>query len=266
MQRYLLAIFSAFLFLQKTNAQDINIAAMIQQAKNIASRVESPVDVTSIGEQVIREIPNNLLAYIPSTVATGKAMGDMKDAVRKRFGIELTSEEIADLQKGMIPARIRVAIQTRIPMIIKGIQGVELHLRNIGTAIYLLNNIIVPTVQPYLNNELKAAVNDAVVFAGAHEAEIQAISSKVLEYTGMLKNALNSLQSVNDAQFKNKLIEVVTNVQNQAIPLFNTAIKPFVMQNQGQIFNKLMMFKGVRFSESDAQKVVNAVRSLAQGM
>ena len=266
MKAYVLAVFTAVLFLQSINAQDINIAALIQQAKNIASRIESPADVVNIGEQVMREVPNTLLAYIPSTVTTGKVMGDMKDAARKRFGIELTAAEISDLQRGVIPARIRVAIQARIPDVIRTIQGVELHLKNIGTALYLLNNIVVPTAQPYLNGDLKGAVTEAVTFASNNEAAIQAMASKILEYTGALKNALNSLQSISEAQFKNKLVEVVANVQNQAIPLFNSAIKPFITQNQGQVFNKLMMFKGVRFSEADAQKVTNALRSLAQGI
>jgi hypothetical protein len=267
MKNYFLAVFTAFLFLQTAiNAQEIDISTLIQETKNIASRIESPADVLNIGEQVMREVPNTMLAYIPSTVSTGKAPADIKDMAKKRFSIELTSTEINDIQRGVIPTRVRVAIQTRIPDVIRSIQGVELHLKNIGTALYLLNNIVVPTAQPYLSKDLQTAVIGAVTFASANEAAIQAISSKLLDYTGMLKNALNSLQNLSDAQFKNKLVEVVTNVQNQAIPLFNNTIKPFIMQNQGQVFNKLMLFKGVRFSEADAQKVMSALRSLAQGI
>jgi len=242
----------------------VNIAALIQEAKNVASRLESPADLFNIGEQVMREIPNTLLAYIPSTVMTGKVSSDIQDAVRKTFGIELTAAETNDLQRGTIPTRVRVAIQTRIPVMLRTIQSIERYLKNFGMGIEVLSMIIIPTVHPYLNKDLQKAVAQSIEFARDNEAALQEIAIKLLAYTGMLKDGLTRLQNSGDIQFKNKLVEAVTTIQNQAIPLFNTIIKPFIMQNQGQVFNRLLLFKGVRFSNADAQRIKNAVRTVAQ--
>jgi len=267
MKSNILAVFTACLFLQSAiHAQNINIAALIQQAKDIAARTTSPADVITVGQDVMRRVPDSLIAYIPSAVINGTVAADIQDRARRQLGIELTAAEISDLQRGVIPVRIRTAIQARIPNMIQAIQAVELHLKNISTALYLLNNIIVPTAQQYLTKDLQMAVTQAMQFASSNEAAIQAIATSLLSYTGMLKNALNALPTLSDAQFKTKLVEVISNVQNQAIPLFNNVIKPFIVQNQAQLYNKLMMFKGITFSQADAQKVMSALQSLAQGM
>lgn len=266
MNRYLLALGVPLLSYMAVYAQGtpINMVVLIQETRALASRMETPADIVTLTEQIMREIPDKLLAAIPATVITGKEMGELRDLARKRLGIELTSAEIDALKRGTIPVRIRVALQARIPDLIRSVQALEFSLKNITTVLTLLDGPLLPAITPYINRQLQIAVADAIGFAREHEGDIQAISSKLLDYTGLIKSMLNALYHLNDAQFRNKLVDLVTNLQAQSKILFDTTLKPFVLKYQGELFNQLKQFKGARFSESDAHRVKNAARLAVQ--
>lgn len=241
----------------------IDMVSLIQEAKNLAGRIHNEADVKRAVEQLVREVPDKILAFIPSAIDTRSITQDVKTLIQERFGITLNSNEIAEFKKGITPSRVRAAIQSKIPDTMGAIDAVKLHLKNIDTAIYLINNVILPEIGQFVSDDLRKAMEDAGDFADKHSGEIQLVANELIKFCDEIKKGLASLQNLNDQQFTSRLLTMVNRIKSLAIPLFNNTIKPFVMQNQKRIFTDLMKFQNVGFTSIDIDKITAALQKLA---